>query len=218
MGFPLPAILYRDEAVLILDKPAGLAVHAGPRGGASLEDLLPALAFGKRRVPQPAHRLDTDTAGCLVLGRTKPALAMLGAIFAAGRAHKTYWAVVKGALAGEAGVIEAPLLKRSTKAAGWRMLVDAKGQPAVTEWRVLGRGPGMTWLELRPHTGRTHQLRVHCAHLGHPILGDARYGGEAGPLHLLARAIELPTEPPVSASAPVPPHMAAALTACGWRA
>lgn len=203
--------------MLILDKPAGLAVHAGPRGGPSLEDALPALAFGKRRIPQPAHRLDADTAGCLVLGRTRPALAALGALFAAGRARKTYWAVVQGAPTAEAGVVEAPLEKISSKAAGWRMRVAPAGQPAVTEWRVLGRAPGMAWLELRPRTGRTHQLRVHCAHLGHPILGDARYGAAAGPpLHLLARAIELPLDPPVRAEAPVPPHMRAALAACGW--
>jgi 23S rRNA-/tRNA-specific pseudouridylate synthase len=101
------------------------------------------------------------------------------------------------------------------------MLVDPRGQPALTEWRVLGRGEGRCWLELRPRTGRTHQLRVHCAHAGWPILGDARYGprgGTAGgPLHLLARAIELPTEPAIRATAPVPSHMRAALAGCGWR-
>ncbi|WP_431267946.1 pseudouridine synthase [Dankookia sp. P2] len=89
-------MLHQDPQVLILDKPAGLPVHRGPRGGASIEDWLPTLAMGKKRLPQPAHRLDSDTAGCLVLGRTKPMLAALGAIFAAGRAEKTYWAVVRG--------------------------------------------------------------------------------------------------------------------------
>ena len=213
-----PAILYQDDAVLVINKPAGLAVAAGPRGGPSLEALLPILQQGRRRVPQPAHRLDQDTAGCLVLGRTKPALAMLGALFATGRTKKTYWAVVLGSPSGDSGLIEQPLLKTSTKGAGWRMIVDAKGLPAATAWRVLGRGEGMAWLELRPRTGRTHQIRVHCAHLGQPILGDARYGGGPGALHLLARAIELPTDPPVSAIAPVPAHMRAALLACGWRA
>ncbi len=213
----MPAVLYQDDAVLIIDKPAGLAVHAGPRGGPSLEDALPALQFGKKRPPQPAHRLDQDTAGCLVLGRTKPALAMLGAIFAEGRARKTYWAVVRGVPAAQ-GRCEAPLLKLSTKQAGWRMVVDPKGQPASTQWRLLGQGNGLAWLELRPRTGRTHQLRVHCAHLGHPILGDERYGGGAGPMHLMARAISLPTTPPITAEAPVPAHMQAALAACGWAA
>jgi RluA family pseudouridine synthase len=210
-------LLHRDDRLLILDKPAGLPVHAGPRGGASLEDWLPALAFGKKRLPQPAHRLDTDTAGCLVLGRTKPALAELGGLFAGGQVTKTYWAVVRGGPAETAGTIDAPLQKRSTAKDGWRMVVDAAGLPARTGWRVLGRGDGFTWLELRPRTGRTHQLRVHCAHLGWPILGDARYGGGEGRLQLLARAIALPLDPPVAAEAPPPPHMLAALRRCGWR-
>jgi RluA family pseudouridine synthase len=210
-------ILYRDDAVLILDKPAGLPVHAGPRGGPSLEDHLPALRFGKRHLPQPAHRLDADTAGCLALGRTKPALAALGALFATpGAVGKTYWAVVRGAPPQDAGEIAAPLRKRSTAREGWRMVVDAAGQPALTAWQVLGRGDGMAWLALTPRTGRTHQLRVHCAHLGCPILGDARYGGGAGPMHLLARALRLPLDPPVAAEAPVPAAMAPALAACGW--
>jgi tRNA pseudouridine32 synthase/23S rRNA pseudouridine746 synthase len=210
-------LLHRDDRVLILDKPAGLPVHAGPRGGASLEDWLPALAFGKKRLPQPAHRLDTDTAGCLVLGRTKPALAELGGCFAAGQVAKTYWAVVRGVPAEAAGEIDAPLQKRSTVQDGWRMVVDAAGLPAQTAWRVLGRGDGLAWLELRPRTGRTHQLRVHCAHRGWPILGDARYGGGEGRLQLLARAIALPLVPPVAAEAPPPAHMLAALRRCGWR-
>jgi tRNA pseudouridine32 synthase/23S rRNA pseudouridine746 synthase len=210
-------VLHRDEAVLILDKPAGLAVHAGPRGGPSIEDWLPALALGKRRLPQPAHRLDQDTAGCLVLGRTKPALAALGGLFAAGRVRKTYWAVVRGGPEAGSGEVDAPLLKRSTARDGWWMAVDPAGQAARTAWRVLGRGPGLAWLECRPRTGRTHQIRVHCAHLGCPILGDGRYGGGDGPLHLLARAIALPLEPPVAATAPVPAHMREALAACGWR-
>ncbi|TDH57927.1 RNA pseudouridine synthase [Dankookia rubra] len=202
--------------MLILDKPPGLAVHRGPRGGASLEDWLPALAMGRKRLPQPAHRLDADTAGCLVLGRTKPMLATLGALFAAGRAEKTYWAVVRGAPPQAAGTVDAPLLKRSTARDGWWMAVDPAGQPARTAWRVLGAAAGLTWLELRPRTGRTHQIRVHCAHLGCPILGDARYGGGEGRLHLLARAIALPLDPPRAAVAPPPPHMRAALAACGW--
>lgn len=200
---------------MILDKPAGLAVHAGPRGGASLEDWLPLLRQGKRHLPQPAHRLDQDTAGCLALGRTKPALAALGALFAEGRAEKTYWAVLRGAPPAPAGEVNAPLLKRSTKAEGWRMVVDPAGQPSRTHYRVLGRAGDLTAVELRPRTGRTHQLRVHMAHLGCPILGDARYGGGAGALHLLARALSLPLDPPRAAQAPIPPHMTEALARCG---
>lgn len=203
--------------MLIIDKPAGLPVHAGPRGGPSLEDHLEALRFGKRHLPQPAHRLDADTAGCLVLGRTKPALAALGALFAGGAVAKTYWAVVRGAPPQPEGELHAPLLKTSTRTEGWRMLVDPAGQPAATRWRLRGATAGLAWLELTPLTGRTHQLRVHCAHLGCPILGDARYGGGSdAPLHLLARAIALPLDPPVAATAPVPAQIRGALAACGW--
>ncbi|WP_019015063.1 RluA family pseudouridine synthase [Elioraea tepidiphila] len=202
-----PAVLYRDEAVLVIDKPAGLPVHRGPRGGASVEDLLESLRFGKRRLPQPAHRLDADTAGCLVLGRTKPALAALGRAFAEGAVEKVYWAVVRGGPTVEMGEIALPVAKRSTREAGWRMVVDPAGAPALTLWRVLGRGADRTWLELRPRTGRTHQLRVHCAAMGWPILGDAVYGaGEPGGLALLARSIAIPSLG-VAAEAPVPAPM-----------
>ncbi len=96
------------------------------------------------------------------------------------------------------------------------MVVDPAGQPARTEWRVLGRDGGRAWLELHPATGRTHQVRVHCATLGCPVLGDPVYG-ESGRLHLLARAITLPLDPPLCAIAPPPPHMVDALRALGWR-
>jgi RluA family pseudouridine synthase len=209
-------ILLRRDDLLVLDKPAGLPVHRGPRGGASLEDWLEPLRMGKRHLPQPAHRLDADTAGCLVLGRTKPALAALGRIFAEGRARKTYWAVVRGGPEGAEGALDAPLRKVSSKAGGWRMEPHPDGLAARTRWRVLGRGAGIAWLELVPQTGRTHQLRVHCAAAGFPILGDPVYGaGEAGGLQLLARRIELPMEPPADATAPVPAHMARAIEACG---
>lgn len=215
---PLPAwlrarILHLGPEVMVLDKPAGLPVSA--RTGESLEAWLPALRLGKRRIPQPAHRLDQDTAGCLVLGRTAPMLARINALFAERRVAKTYWAVVRGGPAGESGVIDAKLLKTSTAAKGWRMVVDAKGDPARSAWRVLGRGESITLLELAPETGRTHQLRIHCAHLGCPILGDAMYGGGGGALHLLARAIALPLDPELRVEAPVPDHMRAAVARCG---
>jgi RluA family pseudouridine synthase len=212
-----PRVLHEDAEVLILDKPAGLAVHRGPRGGPSLEDWLPALRGGKRHLPQPAHRLDAETAGCLALGRTKPALAALGRLFAAGQAEKTYWAVLRGELADDQGEVSAPLAKTSTRAEGWRMMVRPDGQPARSLWRVIGRAPGLTAVELVPRTGRTHQLRVHMAHLGAPILGDARYGGGEGALHLLARRLVLPLEPVRRAEAPIPAHMQAALARCGVR-
>ncbi|PZW44945.1 tRNA pseudouridine32 synthase / 23S rRNA pseudouridine746 synthase/23S rRNA pseudouridine1911/1915/1917 synthase [Humitalea rosea] len=210
---------------MVLNKPAGLPVHSGPGGKPSLEAWLPGLQMGKRHLPQPAHRLDTDTAGCLVLGRTKPALAALGALFAAGAVAKTYWAVTRGGPAGESGEVSLPLLKHSTKAAGWRMIPDPAGQSAVTGWRVLGRGDGLCWLEFTPRTGRTHQLRVHAAAaLGGAILGDPVYGKAGGGLHLLARRIgfDWPDgDSPggrIEVEAPVPEHMRAAIAACSTRA
>ncbi|MFT8247204.1 pseudouridine synthase family protein [Roseomonas sp. BN140053] len=209
----------------MLNKPAGLPVHRGPAGGASLEDWLPTLQRNKRHLPQFAHRLDTDTAGCLTLGRTKPALAALGALFAAGQAEKTYWAVMLGQPPAESGLLDAPLRKISTARAGWRMEAHPEGQPARTRWRVLGRGEGLTWLEFRPATGRTHQLRVHATLLGGPLLGDPLYGQRAagghspvpGGLALLARALRLPLDPVRQAVAPVPEAMQDALRRCGWR-
>jgi len=210
----MPPILFADHRFVVLDKPAGLAVHPGPRGGPSVEDWFPALRRG-RDGPWLAHRLDADTAGCLVVALRRTALQEAQRAFAEGRARKTYWAVVRGAPSGERGRIDAALAKRTSKA-GWRMVVDPAGQPASTSWRILGRSQGLAWLELHPATGRTHQIRVHCAHLGCPVLGDPIYGGGEGRLHLLARAIALPLTPRLDATAPLPPHMRATLAACGW--
>ncbi len=198
---------------MVLDKPAGLAVHAGPRGGASVEDVFPRLSRRKDG-PWLAHRLDADTAGCLVVALRKAALIAAQAEFAAGRAEKTYWAVCHGHPATPSGTIAAPLLRHSD-ATGWRMRADPAGQAAVTEWQVLGRTGTTSWIAFRPKTGRTHQIRVHAALLGCPLLGDPVYGDGVGPLHLLARTIRLALTPPLHAEAPVPAHMRAALAACG---
>lgn len=199
-------VLHIDAHLIVLDKPSGLAVHPGPKTPRSLEDHLDALRFGFRRAPQPAHRLDRDTSGCLVLGRHPKAVKRLGALFEAGQVEKTYWAVLDGAPDADEGRIEAPLLKRSTRATGWRITVDPAGQPARTRWRVLDRKAGRALVEFQPETGRTHQIRVHAAHLGHPIVGDPVYGKGAG-LLLHARAVRVPYKDgaaPVEAVAPVP--------------
>ena len=217
-------LLYRDGLMLVLDKPAGVPVHRGPKGGASLEDDFEALRFGLPRNPALAHRLDRETAGCLVLGRHHKALEKLGLLFKQGKIAKTYWAVVAGAPEAEEGVIDLPL-GRLDDTRGWWMKVDRKGQPALTLWRVRGRGAWrgqpIAWLELEPKTGRTHQLRVHCAAQGWPILGDSVYGARSEtPLQLLARRIVVPLArngPPVEVTAPVPPHMRETLAACGFR-
>src|SRR3954469_25824551 len=314
-------LLYRDGLMLVLDKPAGFAVHKGPKGGESLEDYFGALRFGLPRAPALAHRLDRDTSGCLVLGRHRKALAELGRLFKAGRVGKTYWALVEGGPADDEGRIDLPL-GRKDATRGWWMKHDPQGQPAVTTWTVLGRmqlpsgssaqavgtdlaassspppcGEGLgvgvavsghtscknasppphpspnasrarptcansaepgqarvpsgegadrargediassrrsgdepdtrhhTWLGLEPLPGRTHQLRVHCAAMGWPIMGDSVYGSAprtGGPgLHLHAREIVVPlykNRAPIQVTAPVPPHMHERLRACGWSA
>ena len=217
----LPPVLFRDARFVVLDKPAGLPVHPGPRGGASVEDWFSKLSRRKDG-PWLAHRLDADTAGCLVVALRRAALLEAQVAFAGGFAHKTYWAVVHGAPAEASGTIESKLLRVSTPT-GWRMLSDAGGKPAKTTWRLRGRDRDIAWLELLPRTGRTHQVRVHCALLGCPVLGDSIYGDGGGDrdgadvrLHLLARAIELPLLPPIAATAEPPPHMRTALLRCGW--
>ena len=213
-------LLYRDALVLVIDKPAGLPVHPGPRGGETLTDHLDALRFGLPRRPEAAHRLDRDTSGCLALGRHAKALARLGKLFSGNQAGKTYWAIVSGGPAEEAGSIDMPLARRSSDPRSWWMKADPAGDAALTHWRVLGRAEGRTWLELKPVTGRTHQLRVHCAESGWPILGDPIYGGapRGSALHLHAHALSLPLYPkrePIVVQAPAPVHMEAALSACG---
>jgi tRNA pseudouridine32 synthase / 23S rRNA pseudouridine746 synthase len=231
-------LLYRDALMLVIDKPAGLAVHQGPpnsrdRSRECLQDHFDALRFGLPRPPALAHRLDRDTSGCLVLGRHHKALAQLGKLFKNGAIGKTYWAVVEGGPDADEGTIELPL-GRLDATRGWWMKHDPNGQPAVTKWKVMGRStdfmeaagaaPQLTWLALEPLTGRTHQLRVHCAEMGWPIVGDAIYGNaprSGGPVsHLHAREIVVPlykNREPIRVVAPVPEHIREQLMQCGWR-
>lgn len=214
-------LLYRDGLILIVDKPAGLPVHKGPSGGSSLEDSFDALRFGLPKAPALAHRLDTDTSGCLVLGRHAKALRKLGKIFSSGEVQKTYWAVVHGKMPKASGVINASLVKRSSKAKGWRMEVAEDGQKAITHYKVLGEAEGLSWVEFQPKTGRTHQIRIHALHLGCPLVGDAIYGrGDDCPMHLHARHIQFKlqaSKPDISVTADVPTHMLEKLRLCGFK-
>ncbi|MGJ4940826.1 RluA family pseudouridine synthase [Bradyrhizobium sp. HKCCYLS1011] len=243
----LARVLHRDGLMLVIDKPAGIPVHKGPKGGPNLEASFDALRFGLPRPPVLAHRLDKETSGCLVLGRHRKATASLGLLFKHGKISKTYWAVVEGGPAEDEGTIELPLGRRNAER-GWWQKPDPEGQPAITKWRVLGRSSSratvqadssgsaappshpegeetqnLTWLAMEPLTGRTHQLRVHAAAMGWPIVGDNIYGN--GPrfgeprLHLHAREISIPlskNKPPVQVTAPVPAHMMERLQQCGF--
>jgi RluA family pseudouridine synthase len=207
-------VLYRDGLVLVIDKPAGIAVHRGPGGGPDLESEFDVLRFGLPQPPALAHRLDRDTSGVLVLGRHKKALRRLGALFAAGHVEKRYWGIVEGRPPQDTGRIETGL-KKLARGSGWRMVIDPRGQPAVTDYRLRAAAGGRAWLELSPRTGRTHQLRVHCAALGCPVVGDRAYGStDGGPLLLHARAVTLPlypARPPIVVASRPPPHMERAL-------
>lgn len=198
------SLLYRDTHLVIIDKPAGLAVHPGPRTPDSLEDFLPDLAFGNQRLPVIAHRLDRDTSGCLVLARHPKAVRRVAGLFEAGQISKTYWAVLDSLPEADSGTVDAPLLKISSAEAGWRMVIDKRGKRAVTHWRVLDRAARL--IEFRPETGRTHQLRVHAASMGHPIIGDPVYGEGKGPMRLHARSLTLPYDEaaPLTVTAPLP--------------
>jgi tRNA pseudouridine32 synthase/23S rRNA pseudouridine746 synthase len=202
-------ILLIDGEAIVLDKPAGLPVDR-PRDRAwSIEDALESLHFGFARAPSIVHRLDRDTSGCLLLARNPKAHRRFAAAFEAGLVVKTYVAVLDGVPEATAGRIALPLAKRSTREAGWRIVGDPKGKPAATEWTLLGIADGRALVELRPQTGRTHQLRVHAAEgLGLPIAGDPVYGrgGERMLLHALALTVPRDAKPSIVARAPLPPH------------
>lgn len=215
-------VLYRNADLIVLNKPAGLPVHYGTGVTRHLDEALPHLAFELPDPPRLAHRLDRETSGCLVLGRHAAAATRLGRLFMAGRIEKIYWAVVYGRPRPVAARIDRPLRKiaGATKA---RMEVDPTGKPATTDYRTIAAGAEVSWLELRPLTGRTHQLRAHCAVSGFPILGDPLYGPDpsapSGGMHLHAREIVIPwgrDAPAIRVGAPVPPVMARTFAACGF--
>jgi tRNA pseudouridine32 synthase/23S rRNA pseudouridine746 synthase len=214
--------LFEDDDVMVLNKPMGLSVQGGSGTTRHIDGMLGSLSSKDGQRPRLVHRLDKDTSGCLVLGRHRKATASLGLLFKHGKIGKTYWAVVEGGPAEDEGTIDMPLGRLNVER-GWWQKPDPDGQKAVTNWKVLGRGDGLTWLAMEPVTGRTHQLRVHTSAMGWPIVGDNIYGN--GPrfgepiLHLHSREIVIPiskNKEPVRVVAPTPEHMRERLRRCGW--
>jgi 23S rRNA pseudouridine955/2504/2580 synthase len=225
------AVLYRDDDILALNKPPGLAVQGGTKVTRHLDSLLDGLRFEAAERPRLVHRLDRDTSGVLLLARNAAAAARLAQAFRGKALRKVYWAVVVGKPRMARGKIDLPLAKVAGPE-GERVQAEAgEGRSATTYYVVVeSAGKRASWLALLPLTGRTHQLRVHCAALGTPILGDGKYGGRAafleGPglsplLHLHAREMVLPRElvgrrTPLRIVAPLPAHMAATFRALGF--
>lgn len=200
--------MFIDGEAIVIDKPAGLAVHPGSRTPESLEDYLRHFRFGFKRAPLPVHRLDRDTSGCLLLARNPKAHKRFQRAFENKAVTKTYLAALDGVPEAAEGAIDLPLAKVSSAAEGWRMVTDPGGRPSLTRWRTLAVREGRAVVLFSPETGRTHQIRVHAADgLGIPISGDPVYGGSSGPmlLHALSIRVERDGKPPVSATAPLPP-------------
>ena len=215
-----PYVLYMDSSVIVLNKPPGLATQGGSGLSRHVDGMLDSLAFEKKQRPRLVHRLDRDTSGVLVIARTVPAAAALAKSLAQRDASKIYWALTKGVPKQKRGTVKAALAKEGVRGRDERMEVseadDAK--EAVTDYAVLGHASGeFAWVAAKPLTGRTHQIRVHLASLGTPIVGDFKYGGnEARPkgavadkLHLHARSIDIahPDGGRLRVTASLPEHM-----------
>jgi tRNA pseudouridine32 synthase / 23S rRNA pseudouridine746 synthase len=206
-------VLFIDGEAIVIDKPAGLAVHPGARTPESLEDYLHHLRFGFARLPLPVHRLDRDTSGCLLLARNPKAHKAFQRAFEDKKVAKTYVAVLDGVPEAEAGIVDMGLGKTSTAEEGWRMVPDPAGKTAVTHWRVVAMREKRAVVVFTPETGRTHQIRVHAASgIGIAIVGDPVYGVGKGPmlLHALSLRVEREKKPPIEAAAPLPPTFVSA--------
>lgn len=202
-------ILFEDGESMVIDKPSGLPVDTPRKGGPSLEKRLDELKLGFQRLPQPVHRLDTDTSGCLLLARNPKSLKRFNKAFEEKVVEKTYLGILAGIPELKEGTIDLALTKISSAEKGWRMIPAKKGKPSITHWRVLAEENGRALVEFRPETGRTHQIRVHAASgIGIPLLGDPVYGDKSGAAHTMlhASAITVPRDnkPPITAHAPMP--------------
>ncbi len=215
-------VLYEDDELMVLNKPSGLAVQGGTRTSRHVDGMLMALEGEYRERPLLVHRLDRDTSGVLVVAKRRSIAGKMGKMFATRSVRKIYWAAVKGVPKPPQGKVDAALIKAGG-ADGDRVRAAKPSekdmaQRAVTYYAVIERVTSkFSWVSLKPVTGRQHQLRAHMAILGHPILGDNKYGGDidlpetlSNKLHLHARRIVFPhplTGKPVDITAPLPAHM-----------
>lgn len=214
-------ILHEDKDVYVLNKPPGLAVQGGTKTHTHLDGLLMGLAADLGERPRLVHRLDRDTSGVIVVAKRRSVAASLGRLFATRNVQKIYWAGVIGVPKPSQGRVDVPLVKAAGPA-GDRVRAafeeEEEAQRALTHYAVIDKAaPALAWVSLKPSTGRQHQLRAHMAHIGHPIIGDEKYGGHSEMLppelqtrlHLHARRIIFPHPRggKVDVTAPLPPHM-----------
>ncbi|MET0371815.1 MAG: RluA family pseudouridine synthase [Sphingobium sp.] len=220
-------VIHRDGQAIVINKPPGLSTQGGTKTDEHVDRLLDGLLFDMESRPKLVHRLDKDTSGALLLARTSRSAASFAKAFSSRTARKVYWALVIGVPSINDGMIELPLAKQPGTG-GEKMHVDeAEGLPARTRYRVIERaGNRAAWVELQPYTGRTHQLRVHLAAIGHPIVGDGKYGGKdsflsgsiSRKMHLHARRIRVdhPDGGRIDVRAELPEHFAASLESLGF--
>lgn len=218
MEFALSMVIHKDDAALVINKPAGLATQGGTKTENHVDGLLDALFFELDNRPKLVHRLDKDTSGALLLARTSRSAGHFSKAFSSRTARKVYWALVVGVPDIADGFIDLPIGKQPGSG-GEKMHVDEQnGQSARTRYRIVERaGNTCAWVELQPYTGRTHQLRVHMAAIGHPIVGDGKYGGKdafltgtiSRKMHLHARRLRIdhPQGHQIDVRADLPPHM-----------
>jgi len=219
-------VIYKDASAFVLNKPPGLATQGGTKTHQHLDRLLDGLADDEDDRPKLVHRLDKDTSGALLVARSARAANHFSKSFSGRTARKIYWALVVGDVSPNEGLMDAPLAKQPSTGGEKMHISEEHGLPAKTRWRVIDRaGNRAAWVELQPLTGRTHQLRVHMAAIGHPIVGDAKYGGPEAfltggisrKLHLHARRLKIDgPNGVIDVTAKLPPHMAETLATLGF--